>query len=123
LNQPLFMFKKDLLYLDDILESVHAILDYIEEMDFEAFTKDRKTYSATIREFEIIGEAVSNLSIEIKNQHTEIEWQDIKDFRNILIHEYFGVDLELVWGVIINDLPKLINTVKSIKTKIDRSGF
>ena len=45
------MFKKDLLYLDDILESVHAILDYIEEMDFEAFTKDRKTYSATIREF------------------------------------------------------------------------
>jgi len=117
------MFKKDLLYLDDILESVHAILDYIEEMDFEAFTKDRKTYSATIREFEIIGEAVSNLSIEIKNQHTEIEWQDIKDFRNILIHEYFGVDLELVWGVIINDLPKLINTVKSIKTKIDRSGF
>ena len=123
MNQPLFMFKKDLLYLDDILESVHAILDYIEEMDFEAFTKDRKTYSATIREFEIIGEAVSNLSIEIKNQHTEIEWQDIKDFRNILIHEYFGVDLELVWGVIINDLPKLINTVKSIKTKIDRSGF
>jgi uncharacterized protein with HEPN domain len=67
------MFKKDLLYLDDILESVHAILDYIEEMDFEAFTKDRKTYSAAIREFEIIGEAVSNLSVEIKNQHTEIE--------------------------------------------------
>ena len=76
-------------------------------------------FSKGVSSREIIGEAVGNLSIEIKNQHTEIEWQDIKDFRNILIHEYFGVDLELVWGVIINDLPKLINTVKSIKRKID----
>jgi len=67
-----------------------------------------------IREFEIAGEAVGNLSEEIKSKHKNIKWRDIKDFRNILIHEYFGVDLEIVWKVIDEDLPMLLGVVDNL---------
>ena len=73
-----------------------------------------------MREFEIIGEAIGKLPEPLKKQHPEIYWQDIKDFRNLLIHEYFGVDLEIVWNTLKQDLPSLINVVskiiKSLKT-------
>ncbi|MBU0711061.1 DUF86 domain-containing protein [bacterium] len=112
------MSKKDQLYLDDILESAQAIQGYVENIDLLTFIKDRKTYSATIREFQIIGEAVNNLSDDIKSNYPKTAWQDIKDFRNILIHEYFGIDLELVWNVIQEDLPELINIAKEIKKSL-----
>ncbi len=112
------MLNKNNLFLDDILESALAIEDYVENFDLQSFVKDRKTYSATIHEFQIIGEAVNNLSEDIKANYSNTSWQDIKDFRNILVHEYFGIDLELVWNVIKEDLPELINTVKEIKKKM-----
>lgn len=99
------------LYCEDILESSNAILDYVEGLSFDDFYGDRKTYSAVIREFEIIGEAVGKLPESFKKRHPEIEWQDIKDFRNLLSHEYFGIDLEIVWRIIEDDLPVLMNAV------------
>ena len=72
-------------------------------------------YSAVIREFEIIGEAVSKLPEHIKTGNPDIHWQDIKDFRNILVHEYFGVDLEIVWNVVKDDLLILYETLKQAK--------
>ena len=71
-------------------------------------------YSAVIREFEIIGEAVGKLEDRIKEDYPHIAWQDIKDFRNLLIHEYFGVDLEIVWNVIEDDLRPLYETIETI---------
>ncbi len=106
--------RNDKLYLHDIFDSSNAILDYVKNMSYEEFSADRKTYSAVIREFEIIGEAVGNLSEEIKSKYKNIQWQDIKDFRNILIHEYFGVDLEIVWKVIDEDLPMLLGVVDNL---------
>lgn len=100
------------LYLLDIKDSGNAILEYVKDLDFESFVRDRKTYMAVIKEFEIIGEAVSKLPKEIKKKYNNIKWQDIKDFRNLLTHEYFGVDLEIVWKVIKEDLPELISVVK-----------
>jgi len=88
------------LYLEDILDAGTAISEYIKGMFFDDFCNDRKTYAAVVREFEIIGEAVGKLPDEIKLKRPDVEWQDIKDFRNLLIHEYFGVDLEIVWKVI-----------------------
>lgn len=70
------------LYLLDILDSANAIFDFINSFSFEEFSNDRKTYSAVIREFEIIGEAVNKLPEEVKQIYPHIEWQDIKDFRN-----------------------------------------
>ncbi len=109
------MSKRDIpLYLIDIIDSCGAINEFVAGLSFEAFCKDRKTSSAVIREFEIIGEAVGKLSDELKKDYPDVEWQDIKDFRNLLIHEYFGVDLEIVWRVIEDDLPVLINAVKGM---------
>ncbi len=63
--------------------------------------------SAVIREFEIIGEAVGKLPQSLKERRSDVEWQDIRDFRNLLIHEYFGVDLEIIWKTVKEDLPDL----------------
>ena len=97
------------------MESALAIQGYVVNFSLQTFMQDRKTYSATIREFQIIGEAVNKLSDEVKDNYPTTAWQDIKDFRNVLVHEYFGVDLELVWNVIKEDLPDLTNTVLEIK--------
>ena len=103
------------LYLTDILDSGNAITEYVNGMSFDEFCNDRKTYSAVVRELEIIGEAVGKLPDELKLSRSDVEWEDIKDFRNLLIHEYFGVDLEIVWKVIQDDLPVLIVAVKEIR--------
>ena len=102
------------LYCDDILDSGNAILDFVQSMTFEEFREDRKTYSAVIREFEIIGEAVGKLPESYRKKRSDVEWQDIKDFRNLLIHEYFGIDLEIVWKVIEDDLLGLLDAVKEL---------
>ena len=102
------------LYLEDILESSEAIESYTAEIDFELFVNDRKTYSATIREFEIIGEAVGKLPAELKAKAPDTPWQDIKDFRNLLIHEYFGVDAQIVWHTLKHELPVLKKSVSDL---------
>lgn len=107
-----------LLYVRDVIESVEAVFDYTRGVAYEAFSTDRMRYSAVIREFEIIGEAIGKLPEQLKNEHPLVPWQDIKDFRNLLIHEYFGVDLEIVWNVVVNDLPKLHETMKTIEATL-----
>ena len=102
------------LYLVDILDSGSAVLAFVKDLSFEEFCNDRKTSSAVIREFEIIGEAVGKIPDELKQKHPDVEWQDIKDFRNLLIHEYFGVDMEIMWKIIQENLPVLMNAVKEI---------
>jgi uncharacterized protein with HEPN domain len=104
--------RTDRLYCQDILDSGVAIHSYVEGIDFETFVRDRMRYSAVIREFEIIGEAVGKLSAEVKQGYPDIPWQDIKDFRNLLAHEYFGVDLEIVWNTILEYLPMLMDAIQ-----------
>lgn len=106
------------LYLHDIVDSGEAINVFVKDYSIEEFIGDRKTYSAVIREFQIIGEAVGKLPEDIKEQYPQAPWRDIKDFRNLLIHEYFGVDLELVWQVIGEELPVLLATTYEIMRKI-----
>lgn len=77
----------------------------------DEFSINRLVYSATIREFEIIGEATIHLSDETLAKYDQIVWRDLKDFRNLLIHEYFGVDSQIVYNTIKNDLPLLKNVV------------
>ena len=101
------------LYLHDILESGNAILDYVEGLTYKDFTVDRKTWAARVREFEVIGEAVGRLPDHVK-EHPGVERRDIKDFRNLLAHEYFGIDLEIVWKIVQQDLPRLLDAVGKI---------
>ena len=90
--------------LDDILQAITFIREYIKDMDYNAFEADRKTQDAVIRNLEIIGEAARAVPDEIRDKASEIEWYKIIALRNILIHEYFGVNLKIVWDVIKNKL-------------------
>lgn len=107
--------RTDALYIQDIKEAIEAIFAYTREIAFNEFRRDRMRYSAVIREFEIIGEAVGKLDAQTKADFPHINWQDIKDFRNLLIHAYFGVDLEIVWNVIQDDLQPLYEAIKHIE--------
>lgn len=105
------------LFLIDILDSGNAILEYLQGMTLLDFSHDRKTCSAVIREFEIIGEAVGKLPDKLKQSRPDIKWQDIKDFRNLLIHEYFGVDFEIIWNIVQDDLPDLLKAADELLEK------
>jgi uncharacterized protein with HEPN domain len=88
------------LYLDDILEAIHQIRTYVADQNEETFANDRKTQDAVIRNLEIIGEAAGNLPEQVRKGDPEIDWRKITALRNILIHEYFGINLPIVWDVV-----------------------
>lgn len=102
------------LYVTDILEAIQAIEGYVAGFDFEKFVSDRKTYAATIRELEIIGEASAQLPDDFKSLHLDIPWRVMKDFRNVLSHHYFGVNFEIVWDVVHQKLPSIKQQVALI---------
>jgi len=110
------MSKRDsLLYIVDAIESIEAIESYIKDLSFEEFINDRKTYSATLREYIVIGEAISK-TIELLNQEMpDFAWRAVKDFRNFIVHEYFGVDARMVWDLSMLELPELKSRFIEIK--------
>jgi uncharacterized protein with HEPN domain len=95
------------LYLDDILEAIGNIRDYVEGMDYDAFARDKKTRDAVVRNLEVIGEAAGRLPESVRSAAPEIGWRKIMSLRNILAHEYFGVSLPVVWDVVQNKLQSL----------------
>ncbi|HOW55585.1 MAG TPA: DUF86 domain-containing protein [Syntrophorhabdaceae bacterium] len=101
-------------YLNDILESVNDIREFTKDMRYEDFIGDRKTLKAVIRCFEVIAEATKALPSDIKENHKKIPWAEIVGMRNKLIHEYFGIDTEILWQSIQEDLEPLESTVKTI---------
>jgi len=82
---------------------------------FEDFAKDRKTYSATIREYIVIGEAVGRLMEVLEASHPDYDWRMIKEFRNFIVHEYFGVDLQIIWDVTKIELDVLKLKIKGLR--------
>ena len=100
--------------LDDILQAIAFIREYVQDMDYEAFEADRKTQHAVIRNLEVIGEAARVVPDEIKEKTEEIEWYKIIAQRNILIHEYFGINLKIVWDVIQNKLDAVESTCRRL---------
>jgi uncharacterized protein with HEPN domain len=92
------------LLLSDMIECGKKILNYVKGMDFDAFINDAKTVDAVIRNFEVLGEASKYISLEIKSKNPFVEWRKIGDFRNVLIHDYFGINHETIWTIIKNEL-------------------
>ncbi|NOY14937.1 MAG: DUF86 domain-containing protein [bacterium] len=96
-----------------ILDAIYAIEEYVKGYDKSRFEKDAKTQDAVIRRLEIIGEACTKLSDNFQQEIKEIPWSKIKAMRNVLIHEYWSVDLDLVWDVVKNKLPELKKYLKA----------
>jgi len=109
-------------YLMDILIACENILCYKEGYDYEMFIGDRKTQDAIIRNIEIIGEAVKNISETLKEKYPEIPWKEIAKTRDKLIHTYFGVDLDIVWDIVNMDIPHLREKVKEIIQKESKTS-
>lgn len=108
------MTRDDHVYLQDIVDSIEIIVDYLDgktEMDFE---QSQLLQDAVYRRFEIIGEASTKISEQFKHTHPEIEWRIMKLMRNKLIHEYFGISPSTVFATVIEDLPQLLAKLKAI---------
>ena len=92
-------------YLKDTLDAIEKATMFVEGMDYEEFSRDAKSVYAVIRALEIVGEATKKIPQEVKNNHTEIPWREIAGMRDKLIHDYFGVNLVVVWKAVYEDLP------------------
>lgn len=100
------------LLLEDIQESSQKILSYCENLSYQEFIGDSKTVDAVIRNFEIIGEAANRLSPDFRKTHSQIEWTRIRGFRNRIVHDYFGIDYEIVWSIVQDNIPQLIKDIE-----------
>jgi len=101
-------------YLNDIFEEITNIMDFVRGFEYEDFVRDKKTINAVIRSIEVIGEAAKNMPADFKEKYNDIPWKDIAGMRDKLIHEYFGVDLEIVWKVVVDDIPLLKEKIERI---------
>jgi len=106
------------LYLNDIIQSIDKISKYIQGYTFEKFVKDDKTIDAVIRNFSIIGEAGNRIPEDIKEKYPKLPWHEIVGMRNKVIHEYFGLNDEILWKTIQDDLPRLKKELLKISKKI-----
>jgi uncharacterized protein with HEPN domain len=100
-------------FLDDIVDACRKINRYIGDSDLERFRSDEKTLDAVIRNLEIIGEAAKKLPPEVRTAMPSVEWQRIAGLRDVLIHEYFGIDAEIIWDIVITRIPALQATVEA----------
>jgi uncharacterized protein with HEPN domain len=113
------MFKRDdIILLQDIIEAIENIDEYTLGLTLQDFLYDRKTKDAVARNFMIVGEAIARMSSEFKSLHSEIEWKELKDFRNVLIHSYEIIDYSVVWDNIKEEMPPAYKKIKDLLNKL-----
>ncbi|MBU1165255.1 DUF86 domain-containing protein [Patescibacteria group bacterium] len=103
------------LYIDDIKDAVSKIDKYSKGLSFDKFNKNNLVIDAVVRNLEVIGEAAKNVPTDFKNEHKDIPWNKIAGMRNIIAHEYFSVDLEILWQTVQQDIPELKKLINKIK--------
>lgn len=106
--------RKPDVYLQDILESIQQIEGYLDGVNENEFYQNSEKQDAVLRRLEIIGEAVKHISDDIRDENKEVPWRKIAGMRDIIIHEYFGVTLSMIWVVTQRDLPDLKSKIKDI---------
>lgn len=98
-------------FLRDMLENAQRAIQFVQGMDFSSFAKDEKTLYAVIRAVEIIGEAAAKIPEDIRSNYPKVPWREIKGMRNKLVHNYFGINMEVVWQTVQEDLPALVEAL------------
>ena len=112
------MSEKDRANLLAILDSANKVLTFTKDVsDADAFYQDIKTFDAVLMNFVVIGESAAKLSEETRNANSHVSWVKIRGFRNIIAHNYFGVDAEEVWQIIQNHIPNLVQDIEAIADK------
>lgn len=105
-------------FISHILESIELVESYVRGKNLLDFIKSKSLQDAVIRRLEIMGEAVKNLPVRFTAKHPEIPWREIAGMRDILIHQYFGVDIEMTWNVIEENLPDLKKKLIAIRNRV-----
>jgi uncharacterized protein with HEPN domain len=106
-------------YLEDVLDAAAKIRSYVAGLGFASFQADGRTVDAVVRNLEIIGEAIKQLPEELRAIHPEVEWKKVAGLRDILIHHYFGIDVEIIWDVVQHKLPDLEAKVSQVLKRLD----
>ena len=101
-------------FIEDIVNAVKKVERYTKSLDYEDFIDDEMAVDAVIRNFEVIGEAVNNIPDEVRKKYPDVEWSEAVGFRNVMIHNYFGLDLEAVWDTITKNIPDLKKHIKKV---------
>ena len=106
-------------YVDDMIGFADKVLAYTDGMDQAAFAASALTYDATLRNLELIGEAASRIPVNVREQHAHIPWRLLTATRNRLIHAYLGIDDDIVWSIIRDDIPPLLAQLRALKAAPD----
>ncbi|MEW6063463.1 MAG: DUF86 domain-containing protein [Nanoarchaeota archaeon] len=112
------MKKDNRIFIEHILNSIEKIEEFLENKSKEDFFNDEQLHEAVARKLEIVGEATKNITKDFREKHAEIPWRKIAGLRDVLIHEYFGIDLTITWGIIKKDLPNLKEKIKNILSQL-----
>ena len=108
------MSRNESFYLADIQECCEKVLRFTNGMAYKDFAHDELHFDAVLRNLEIIGEAVKNISEETRQKYPNVKWRKIAGFRDIVTNEYFGVNEETVWDIVKNEIPALLAIVKTM---------
>lgn len=102
-------------YLDDMISFTEMVLIYTKGLDQKGFEADKKTFDATLRNLELIGEAATHIPDAVREKYPAIPWRQVAATRNRLIHGYLGIDNDILWSIVRDDIPVLLETLKKVK--------